>query len=54
VILAIDGVEIHDRGELYKRIWSRAPGDDIQLQVYNDKDVRDVKIKAGDAEEFFS
>lgn len=54
VVLTVDGEEVHERGELYRRLWTRAPGDEVQLQVYNDKVVREVRVKSGDAEEFFS
>jgi len=54
IILTIDGEEVHNRGEFYERIWSRAPGESIQLQVHNDKVIRDVAVEGGNAEEFFS
>jgi S1-C subfamily serine protease len=54
VILAVDGEEVSNRGDLYQRIWCRAPGEIVQLQVYNDKVVRDVAVEGGNAEEFFS
>ncbi len=54
LLIAVDGVVVHDRSALYESIWKHSPGARIALQVYSDDSVREVHVTAGDAEHFFS
>lgn len=54
LILAVDGFAVSERGALYERIWKRAPGEEITLEVYRDDKVREVRVASEDADRFFA
>jgi len=53
IVLAVDHRPVQTRGEFYEALWSHRAGDEVQLQVYRDEQVRTCRVSAGDAEDFF-
>ncbi|MCK6555190.1 S1C family serine protease [Candidatus Binatia bacterium] len=54
IVLAVDGQEVANRGELYRRLWEHRPGDVVNVRVYRTNQVKELPITCGDAEEFFA
>jgi S1-C subfamily serine protease len=54
VILSVDGTGVSERRTLYAHLWTRRPGDIIQFRVFRNDRVREVAVRAGDADEFFA
>jgi S1-C subfamily serine protease len=54
IVVRVDRAEITARPELYERIWSHAPGDIVEIEVYREGARETLQIESGDAEEFFS
>jgi S1-C subfamily serine protease len=54
VVIAVDGQAVAGRHELYRRLWSRQPGEIVNFHVHRDKDVKHVPVATGDAEQFFA
>jgi S1-C subfamily serine protease len=53
VVLALDGQDIADRASLYRRLWSRRPGEPVTLRLFRGKEVRQVTVASGDIARFF-
>ncbi len=54
IILRVDRTRITARPELYEKLWIHKPGEVVELDVYRRGEREIVRIKTGDAEEFFS
>ncbi len=54
VILGIDGEDVEDRAALYRRVWSRRPGEPVTLKIFRGRELRQVTVAAGDVAQFFS
>jgi S1-C subfamily serine protease len=54
VILSVDGTGVSERRGLYRHLWTRKPGDLIEFQVFRNDRVREIAVRAGDADEFFA
>ena len=54
LVLAVDGVAIGVRSDLYERVWAHKPGEVIRIQVFRDNAALDVAVEGADVEQFFS
>jgi S1-C subfamily serine protease len=54
VILAMNGVPVTGRGDLYERLWLHSSGSFINFQVFRDNTTRDIVVESADAELFFA
>jgi serine protease Do len=54
VIARVDGFPVQARSDLYARIWSRDPGDVVEVDVFRDGDTVTVGVHSTDVEEFFA
>jgi S1-C subfamily serine protease len=54
VILLVDGRRIKERCYLYQCLWERQPGDLITFQVFRNRGVQELSVRAADAEVFFA
>ncbi len=54
VVLAVDGMDVSGRQDLYAQLWKRKPGDDIRFQVFRGNTVHEIGVHAADAEVFFA
>ena len=54
MILAIDGQDIGDRRSLYRRLWTRRPGEPVTLKIFRGRETHSVTVASGDVEKFFS
>ncbi len=53
LLLSVDGAAVGSVRELYREIWTRAPGETISLQVLRDSAITSIEIVAADRYEFF-
>ncbi|HYD50093.1 MAG TPA: S1C family serine protease [Terriglobales bacterium] len=54
VVIDIDAQRISGRGELYRTLWDRRPGAQVELRVYRDKGIHAITLTTASAEEFFA
>ncbi len=54
VILALDGTLVHERRELYERLWQRLEGDDVALRVFRNSSTIEVSVRTSSMEAFFA
>ena len=54
VILAVDDQDLEDRASLYRRLWTRQPGEPVRLNVFRGREARQVVVSLGDVAEFFA
>ena len=54
VILSIDGQDVGDRASLYRRVWTRRPGDSLTLRIFRGRETRTITLAVGDVAEFFA
>jgi S1-C subfamily serine protease len=53
LILAIDGVQVSERRELFERLWQRKSGDSVTLNLFRDDHAVEVVIPTTSIEVFF-
>jgi S1-C subfamily serine protease len=53
-IVAVDGVRVTERAEIYERIWSHPPGEVVELGVNRDGELLKLPVLGVDVDEFFS
>ncbi len=53
VILSVDDHDVTDRAALYRRVWSRRPGEAVRLKVHRGREVVVVTVASGDVAQFF-
>jgi serine protease Do/serine protease DegQ len=53
LLLSVDGDAVEELRPLYERLWLRAPGELVELQVLRDESIHMVPVLAGDRYEFF-
>jgi S1-C subfamily serine protease len=53
VIVALDSQEVPTLKDLYRRLWRHGPGEQIELEVLRDSELRMVHVTGGDRAEFY-
>ncbi len=54
VVRAVDGQDLTDRASLYRRLWSRKPGEPVTLRIFRGRSVSVLTIPSGDVARFFA
>jgi len=54
VILAVDDHDVADRASLYRRVWSRRPGEAVRLRIHRGREMVVVTVPSGDVAAFFA
>ncbi len=53
LLVSVDGQPVRSLRQLYRTIWTKAPGETVGMQVLREESIRVFEIVAGDRYEFF-
>ena len=53
LVLAIDGVQVGERRELFERLWQRKSGEPVFLRLFRDDRTIEVEVQTSSVESFF-
>jgi S1-C subfamily serine protease len=53
LLVSVDGQSVRNLRQLYRTIWTKAPGEAVGMQVLRDESLRVFEVVAGDRYEFY-
>ena len=54
VVLAINGVAVSERRELYRQLWLHRPGEQVVFRIFRDNEVKLIEISTTSVEQMFA